>query len=316
MTGNTRSFLDIGDEPPADLRHVVDAARKRKAGRAGLPTLAADPDAPLNGFALAMLFERPSTRTRMSFELAIRQLGGGAVLLNATETHRGRGRHSESLKDTARVISRYADALMVRAESHDSILELARHASIPVVNGLSDRSHPCQVLGDVMTVEERLGPIADCTVAWCGDGNNVAHSFIQAAAAFGFRLRLSCPPEHLPDPQIVAEAEAAGGRIELTGDPEGALRGADCVVTDAWTSMGDEGEAESRLARFRPWRIDREKMALAAPHAIFLHCLPAHRGEEVVDEVLDGPQSVVLDEAENRLHIQKAILLRCLGRLS
>ncbi len=294
---------------------MIEEARRRKAARAGRPALAPDEDAPLSGCALAMLFERPSTRTRVSFELAIRQLGGGAIVLNAAETHLSRGDQGESVADTARVLSRFADAAMIRATSHSSLLEFAEHATVPVVNGLTYRSHPCQVLGDVMTLEERLGPIRGRTVAWCGDGNNVAHSFVHAAAAFGFLLRLACPDGHGPDPDIVGEARAAGAQIAFFDDPDEAVSGADCVVTDAWASMGDEADAAARQARFAPYRIDPERMARAAPHAVFLHCLPAHRGEEVLDEVMDGPQSAVFDEAENRLHIQKAILLRCLGRL-
>ena len=315
MTGGPRHFLDLGEVDPAELRRMAEEARRRKADRMGMPALAVDEDAPLAGHALAMLFERPSTRTRVSFELAIRQLGGGAILLSAAETHLGRGSHGESIADTARVLSRYADAAMIRATSHGSLLAFAEHAAVPVINGLTYRSHPCQVLGDVMTFEERLGPIRGRTIAWCGDGNNVAHSFIQAAGRFGFRLRLACPEGHGPDPGILGTARGEGAEIDCLEDPDEAVRGADCVVTDAWASMGDEEDATARQERFSPYRIDSARMARAAPHAIFLHCLPAHRGEEVVDEVMDGPQSAVFDEAENRLHIQKAILLHCFDQL-
>ena len=315
MISDPRHFLDLGDASPQELRRMVEEARRRKEERRGKPALAVDGDSPLTGFALAMLFERPSTRTRVSFELAIRQLGGGAILLSTAETHLGRGDHSESIADSVRVLSRYADAVMIRATDHASLLAFAEHADIPVINGLTNRSHPCQVLGDVMTFEERLGPIQGRTIAWCGDGNNVAQSFIHAASRFGFRLRLACPEEHRPDPAILREARDEGADIRCIDDPDAAVSGADCVVTDAWASMGDEADARKRQARFAPYRIDPERMARAAPHAIFLHCLPAHRGEEVTDAVMDGPQSAVFDEAENRLHIQKAILLRCFGRL-
>ena len=315
MIGNQRHFLDLGDIDPKELRRTVSEARRRKAERKGRPSLEADVDAPLAGHALAMLFERPSTRTRVSFELAIRQLGGGSIVLSIAETHLGRGEQSETIADSARVLSRYADAVMIRCTAHESLLEFAENAGIPVINGLTYRSHPCQVLGDVMTFEERLGPIAGRVVAWCGDGNNVAHSFIQAASRFGFHLRLACPEGHGPDPEIVGAARRDGADIVLLEDPDEAVTGADAVVTDAWASMGDEADAAARLKRFLPYQIDAARMSRAEPHAIFLHCLPAHRGEEVVDAVMDGPQSAVFDEAENRLHIQKAILLRCFDRL-
>ena len=314
MTATVRHFLDISETGSVALRQMIEEARRRKAARSGMPALAVDGDAPLAGYALAMLFERPSTRTRVSFELAIRQLGGGAILLNAAETHLSRGSQGESIADTARVLSRYADVAMIRATSHSSLLEFAEYATIPVINGLTDRSHPCQVLGDLMTIEERIGPVRGTTIAWCGDGNNVAHSFIHAALPFGFRLRLACPDGYGPHPGILGSARTAGANVTCHEDPDDAVAGADCVVTDAWASMGDETEAAARQERFHPYRIDQDRMARAAPHAVFLHCLPAHRGEEVVDEVMDGPQSAVFDEAENRLHIQKAILLHCLRR--
>ena len=315
MSDGPLHFLDLSRVDGDELRRLIAEARRRKQERRGRPALAVDADAPLAGRALAMLFERPSTRTRVSFELAIRQLGGDAIILNMAETQLGRGAEGESIADTARVLSRYADAAMLRVNDHAGLLEFAEHASIPVINGLTYRSHPCQVLGDAMTFEERLGPIAGRRVAWVGDGNNVAHSVIEAAGRLGFRLRLACPEGHAPAPEIVAGARAEGTDIRLLSDPDAAVAGADCVMTDAWASMGDEADAAARRIRFARYRVDPARMARAAPHAIFLHCLPAHRGEEVVDEVMDGPQSAVFDEAENRLHIQKAILLRCFGRL-
>ena len=256
-----------------------------------------------------MIFEKPSTRTRVSFDVAMRQLGGQTIALNHTDTQLGRG---EPIADTAKVLSRYADALMVRANAHATVTELAANAGIPVINGLTDKSHPCQIVADIMTFEERRGPIAGRTLAWAGDGNNVAASFVHAAVRLGFRLRLACPPQLNPEKALLDWARAEGGDIALTDDPEAAVAGADCVVTDTWVSMG-QSDAPKRKQLLGPYAVDDALMAKAAKNAVFMHCLPAYRGHEVSASVIDGDQSAVWDEAENRLHAQKAILAWCLG---
>src|SRR5690606_15827919 len=256
-----------------------------------------------------MIFERPSTRTRVSFEVGMRQLGGDVVVLTEAEMQSKRG---ETMADTARVLSRYVDAIMIRSTSHDRLRSLAEHATVPVINGLTDRSHPCQLMADVMTFEEHRGPIAGKVVAWSGDGNNVATSWIHAAARFDFELRIGCPDQLRPPAAALEWAERNGARVRGTGDAREAVTGADCVVTDVWISMNSDG-AKKRHNLLAPFRVDRTLMAMARPDAIFMHCLPAHRGEEVTGDVIDGPQSVVWDEAENRLHAQKGILAWCLG---
>jgi ornithine carbamoyltransferase len=256
-----------------------------------------------------MIFQKNSTRTRFSFDAAIRQLGGASIIATATDMQLGRG---ETIEDTARVLSRMVDAVMIRAISHADIEAFARAATVPVINGLTDKSHPCQILADVMTFEEHRGPIAGKTIAWVGDGNNVCASFIHAAAKFGFKLIIAGPREYPPDPADLAKAAQAGGQVIVTDDMFAAAKGADCVVADGWVSMGD-ADYQERVAAFEPYRVDAALMALAAPDAVFLHCLPAHRGEEVTDEVIDGPQSLVWDEAENRIHAQKSILAWCFG---
>jgi ornithine carbamoyltransferase len=297
-------FLGLDDIEPALLRRLIDAGLAMK--RANRPNGAGA--GPLAGRTLALVFEKPSTRTRVSFEVAMRQLGGGAVVLNASETQISRG---ETPADTARVLSRYVDGIMLRALRHQTLIDLAEHASVPVINGLTDRSHPCQLMADIMTFEEHKGPIGGRTVAWLGDGNNVAATWIEAAARFGFTLRLACPEGFEPRAEVVRWAVGEGARIELVSDPSEAADGADCVVTDTWVSMGDE--PGKRCDRLRPYQVDQRIMARAAPGAIFMHCLPAKRGQEVSTEVIDGPASVVWDEAENRVHAQKAILLHCLA---
>ena len=308
-----RDFLDLSALPAETLRAILDAAVARKTARAGAPAGAVDGDAPLAGRMLAMVFEKPSTRTRVSFDVGMRQLGGQSLVLNTTDMQLGRG---ESIADTARVLSRYVDVIMIRTTAHDNLTELAAHATVPVINGLTDDTHPCQIMADVMTFEEHRGPIAGHRIAWTGDGNNVAASWIEAAARFGFELALATPEPLRPREEVVAWARAGGASIILTDNPQEAAAGASAVIADAWLSMHDEGEARARRHNLlRPFQVDAALMACARPDALFLHDLPAHRGEEVTDEVMDGPQSVVFDEAENRLHAQKAILAWCLGAL-
>ncbi len=302
-----RHLIDLDRLDTETLRRLVDDAHAMKSAGKRVP--AAMRPAGVEDAVLVMIFEKPSTRTRVSFDVAMRQLGGQAMALNHTDLQLGRG---ESIADTARVLSRYADAIMLRANSHATLLELADNASIPVINGLTDFSHPCQVLADVVTVEESCGPIAGQTVAWVGDGNNVAVSWIHAAVRLGFKLRLACPPELRPPAEVVAWSRERGGDIVVTDQAGQAVAGASCVVTDTWVSMG-QTDADRRKALLAPYRVDAALMAKAAAGAIFLHCLPAYRGNEVTAEVLDGPQSRVLDEAENRLHAQKAVLAWCLG---
>jgi len=292
-----RHFLDIAGLSPAALRAILDEAHRLKAeGRARKHTLA--------GRTLALLFEKPSTRTRFSFDLAMRELGGDTIVAAGGELQLGRG---ESIGDTAAVLSRYVDAVMIRILSHDDLTELACHATVPVINGLTRRSHPCQIVADLMTIEERLGPLSDRVVAWVGDGNNVASTLLEAAPLAGFSVRLASPAGYAIPQERVAAARAAGAHVDATTDPRAAVAGADVVITDAWCSMGDDDEDVRRRA-FAPYQVDEALMAAAAPDAIFLHCLPAHRGEEVTDAVMDGPRSAVFDEAENRVHAQKAIL--------
>jgi ornithine carbamoyltransferase len=299
-----RHFLELMDLEPAVLRRMLDLAGRAKRGElAGKP---------LAGKSIALIFEKPSTRTRVSFEVGIRQLGGDVVVLSSKDMQLGRG---ETPADTAKVLSRYVDAIMLRTDNVQKIRELAAHATVPVINGLTDVSHPCQLMADVMTFEEHRGPIGGQIVTWTGDGNNVAQSFIQAAARFGFTLRLATPPELAPPAELIAWARAQGAKVELTHDPIAAVRDARCVVTDTWVSMADErdGRAESRHNLLAPYQLNAALLKHAAPDAIVMHCLPAHRGEEITDEVMDGPQSVVFDEAENRLHAQKGVLLWALG---
>lgn len=307
--GALRHIIDLNTVDKASLREILDRARAAKKARSGWPRGRCDAGKPLDGYLLAMIFEQPSTRTRVSFDVAMRQLGGDTVLLNGGEMQLGRG---ETIADTARVLSRYVDIIMLRTDDHAKLEELARHAEVPVINGLSDRGHPCQLLADVMTFEEHRGPIAGKRVAWVGDGNNVARSWIEASAQFGFELRIACPAELAPAADAVARARALGGRIELMQEAADAVAGVDAVVTDTWVSMGDK-EAERRHNLLAAYRVDERLMALAARDALFLHCLPAHRGEEVTAGVIDGPHSVVFDEAENRLHAQKGVLTWCLA---
>ena len=295
-----RHFLDIDQLDTAELRGMLDAGFAYKNGRR---------DRPLAGKTLAMIFEKPSTRTRVSFEVAMRQLGGDTIYLSTADSQLARG---ETVADAARVLSRYVDAIMIRTNQPRKLDDLARHATVPVINGLTDTSHPCQIMADVMTLQEKKGPVAGKIVAWSGDGNNVSASWVHAAVRFGFTLRLACPGELIPPQRLFDWAEREGGRVSFTTDPVEAVAGADCVVTDTWISMGVEASV-NRHNLLAPYRVDEHLMAHAKPDAIFMHCLPAKRGEEVTAGVIDGPQSVVWDEAENRLHAQKGILAWCLG---
>ena len=299
-----RHFLDIHRLEATELRAILDDAHARKAARKGRPQGWVDADAPAKDRVLAMIFEKNSTRTRFSFDAAIRQLGGDSIIANAGDMQLGRG---EPVEDTARVLSRMVDAVMIRANSHEDVERFARVATVPVVNGLTDRSHPCQILADIMTIEEQRGPIEGKTLAWIGDGNNVCHSFMHAAPKLGFHLNVACPSEYHPNLHDLAKG---GNSVSLTSDPRDAVKGADVVITDTWVSMGDS-DYEARLHAFESYTVDEALMDLADPDAVFLHCLPAHRGEEVTDAVIDGPKSLVWDEAENRIHAQKAVLAWC-----
>ena len=299
--GAPRHFLDLRDFDASTLRGMLAQAERFKRDRSG--------HRPLAGRTLAMVFEKPSTRTRVSFEVAMRQLGGDVVMLSAAEMQTGRG---ETVADTARVLSRYVDAIMIRTDNPVRLHELAEYATVPVINGLTSASHPCQLMADIMTFEEHRGPVAGQVIAWTGDGNNVACTWIEAAVRFGFTLRIATPELRRPPQKLVDWARAQGATIELTDDPEAAVRGARCVVTDTWVSMGDD-PGENRHNLLAPFRVTSRLMGQAAPDAIFMHCLPAHRGDEVTADVIDGPQSVVFDGAENRLHAQKGVLAWALG---
>ena len=293
----SRHFLDIDQVDAADLRAILERSTLLK-GAAGS---VADP---MVGRTLVMIFEKPSTRTRVSFQIGMQQLGGMVVVMDEKDSQLGRG---ETVADTARVLSRYADIIMIRTNDHQKLLDLAAYATVPVINGLTDVSHPCQIMADILTFEEYRGDISGRTVAWTGDGNNVSHSWIHAAAKFGFTLRLACPAFLQPDNTVIETARVAGANIVVSEMPAEAVSGADLVVTDTWVSMGDEN-AEQRRNILLPFQVNDALMSEAAPDALFMHCLPAHRGNEVTSSVMDGPQSVIWDEAENRLHAQKGIL--------
>jgi len=303
-SSDVRHFLDLDLVGQVELRRILDAGRRMKAAWQAEESTTW-PGRLLNGRALAMIFEKPSTRTRVSFERAVKQLGGDAIVLERESSQLGRG---ETVADTARVLSRYVDAIMLRCTKEEKLLELAAHAEVPVINGLTDRTHPCQLMADVLTFEEHRGPLKDTTIAWSGDGNKMATSWVQAAAEFDIELRLAVPSELPPPADVIRWANERGARVHVTPDPAEAVRGADCVVTDVWISMGDT-ELTNNHNLLAPYRVDSDLMSMAKGDAVFMHCLPAHRGEEVSSKVIDGPQSVVWDEAENRLHVQKGILL-------
>lgn len=306
-----RHFLALSDAGGDAVAAMLTDAIDRKTARTGRPKGGADSDAPLAGHVLGMIFEKASTRTRVSFDIAMRQLGGSALILDSGTTQLGRG---ESVADTARVLSRMCDAIMIRTDDHAKAEELARHANVPVINGLTDRSHPCQIVADLLTLVERGKALPGLELAWMGDGNNVLHSLLEAAALFKFNVRVATPAGYEPDAEFVAMARAAGSEVMLTQDAARAAAGADVIVTDTWVSMGQE-HTHNKLAAMAPYQVGAPLMAQARPDALFLHCLPAHVGEEVTEEVFEGPQSAVFDEAENRIHAQKSILLWCFGKL-
>ncbi|MEQ8391092.1 MAG: ornithine carbamoyltransferase [Thalassospira sp.] len=299
-----RHFLDLDKLSSGTLQDIIALGDSEKAGKSPFG------DKPLAGKTLALIFEKPSTRTRVSFEVGMRQLGGDVVILDSDSTQLGRG---ETIADTARVLSRFVDAIMIRTTDESKLLELAKYATVPVINGLTDQSHPCQIMADLMTIKEHKGKLEGLKVAWIGDGNNVLTSFVHGAPKFGFSLDMACPVGYRPNQGLIETANAEGGKVRLT-DLDSALEGADVVVTDCWVSMGDE-DYDSRMEALAPYQINAKTMAQAKDDAIFMHCLPAHRNEEVTDEVIDGPQSVVFDEAENRLHAQKGVLLYCFNGL-
>ncbi len=304
----SKHFLSLSDIGAADLREILDEAHRRKKDRLHMPKGAPDADAPLAGHVLAMLFEKNSTRTRFSFEVGMTQLGGSSIFTSADDMQLGRG---ESIEDTARVLSRFVDVIMLRANDHNALVSLAHNASVPVINGLTDYNHPCQIMADLMTLEEQGRDLQGLRLAWVGDGNNVAMSFINGAAKFGYQLVISTPQGYGPARQMVERARAEGANVELTEDPLVACKDADVVIADTWVSMGD-ADIDKRMADLADWQVNEDLMDVAQRDALFLHCLPAHRGEEVTASVIDGPRSVVFLEAENRLHAQKAILMWCL----
>ena len=304
MSQSLRHFLDLTDFEGDELRAILDLGRKLKRERNGVRR----GEGPLAGKVLAMVFEQPSTRTRISFDVGMRELGGETLMLTGAEMQLGRG---ETIADTARVLSRFVDAIMIRILSESDLQELAANATVPVINGLTKRSHPCQIMADIMTFEEHRGPVGGKTFAWSGDGNNVLHSLLEASARFGFNVNIAAPEGSEPKQAYVDWARANGGVVNFMATAPEAVSGSDVVVTDCWVSMGQEHRARGHNV-FLPYQVNAELMAKARPDALFMHCLPAHRGEEVTDEVIDGPHSVVFDEAENRLHAQKAILAWCL----
>jgi len=306
---NPKHFLSLADIDASELRAILDETHRIKAARKGLPKGRLDSDAPFKGETLALIFEKSSTRTRFSFDMAMRQLGGSSITATSSDMQIGRG---ETIEDTAKVLSRFVDGIMLRANSHETLTTLAHNSDVPVINGLTDYNHPCQIMADLQTLEERGGDLKDMTLTWVGDGNNVAISFINAAAKFGYALRISCPDGYIVSGQTIEAARGKGARIETITDPLKACENTDVVIADTFVSMGDT-DADKRLKDLMSHQANDALMRAAAKNAIFLHCLPAHRGEEVTASVIDGPQSAVFDEAENRLHAQKAIIRWCLG---
>ena len=305
-----KNFINISDLSKNDLRVIIDGAKKRKSERGKIPNSQPDVDLPIKGKTTIMLFGKPSTRTRISFDLAVKQLGGSSIILNQDEIHYGKG--DETIKDTAKVLSQYADILMIRTDSHNDVDEFQKHLDIPIINGLTDLSHPCQIMADILTFEEAKGDINGKTIAWLGDGNNVSNSFIEAATKFKFELKIACPKKYQPNKKIVSEAKKNNCKLLITEDPFEAAEGADCVMTDKWISMSDKGDKKKKKKILKKFQVNKKLMNSAKTDAIFMHCLPASRDEEVTSEVMDGKQSVVWLQAFNRIHAQKSIIEWCL----
>ena len=305
-----KNFINISDLSKNDLRAIIDGAKKRKSERGKIPNSQPDVDLPIKGKTMIMLFGKPSTRTRISFDLAVKQLGGSSIILNQDEIHYGKG--DETIKDTAKVLSQYADILMIRTDSHNDVDEFQKHLNIPIINGLTDLSHPCQIMADILTFEEAKGDINGKTIAWLGDGNNVSNSFIEAATKFKFELKIACPKKYQPNKKIVSEAKKNNCKLLITEDPFEAAEGADCVMTDKWISMSDKGDKKKKKKILKKFQVNTKLMNSAKTDAIFMHCLPASRDEEVTSEVMDGKQSVVWLQAFNRIHAQKSIIEWCL----
>ena len=305
-----KNFINISDLSKNDLRAIIDGAKKRKSERGKIPNSQPDVDLPIKGKTMIMLFGKPSTRTRISFDLAVKQLGGSSIILNQDEIHYGKG--DETIKDTAKVLSQYADILMIRTDSHNDVDEFQKHLDIPIINGLTDLSHPCQIMADILTFEEAKGDINGKTIAWLGDGNNVSNSFIEAATKFKFELKIACPKKYQPNKKIVSQAKKNNCKLLITEDPFEAAEGADCVMTDKWISMSDKGDKKKKKKILKKFQVNKKLMNSAKTDAIFMHCLPASRDEEVTSEVMDGKQSVVWLQAFNRIHAQKSIIEWCL----
>ncbi len=305
-----KNFINISDLSKNDLRVIIDGAKKRKSERGKIPNSQPDVDLPIKGKTMIMLFGKPSTRTRISFDLAVKQLGGSSIILNQDEIHYGKG--DETIKDTAKVLSQYADILMIRTDSHNDVDEFQKHLDIPIINGLTNLSHPCQIMADILTFEEAKGDINGKTIAWLGDGNNVSNSFIEAATKFKFELKIACPKKYQPNKKIVSEAKKNNCKLLITEDPFEAAEGADCVMTDKWISMSDKGDKKKKKKILKKFQVNKKLMNTAKTDAIFMHCLPASRDEEVTSEVMDGKQSVVWLQAFNRIHAQKSIIEWCL----
>ena len=306
-----KNFINISDCSSAELRSIIEEAKKRKQNRSGLNKSAPDEDKPFEGKTMAMIFEKPSTRTRMSFDIAVKQLGGSSIILNPDGIHYGKG--DETLKDTAKVLSEYVDIVMLRTSSHKNLEEFGKHLNIPIINGLSDVSHPCQIMSDIFTYEENNGSIEGKTISWIGDGNNnMSNSLIEAAGKFKFNLVIGCPKKYSPDKKILNWAKKNNVNLTITTKPLDAAKGADCIMTDKWISMNDKVNAKSKKKILRPYQVNKKLMSKVNSNAIFMHCLPVGRGEEVTNEVIDGKQSVVWRQALNRVHAQKSIIKWCL----
>jgi ornithine carbamoyltransferase len=303
-------FLNISDLSKNELRSIIDGAKKRKSERGEKPNSQPDADQPIQGKTMIMFFAKPSTRTRISFDLAVKQLGGSSIILNEDEIHYGKG--DETIKDTAKVLSQYGDILMIRTDSHKDINEFKKYLEIPIINGLTNLSHPCQIMSDILTFEESKGSIEGKTIAWLGDGNNVVNSFIEAATKFEFEIRIACPKKYQPDKKIVEVAKKNNCKLLITEDPYKAAKDADCIMTDKWISMGDKGNKNKKKKALKKYQVNKRLMKVAKPDAIFMHCLPANREEEVTSEVMDGKQSVVWLQAFNRIHAQKSIIEWCI----